>query len=458
MKGKVIYFFYFFPFFLASLNYVSSRNQNPPIPLNETLNENQNESQHGNQKNQDVDVLETLTKNITTDEFNSFNNSDEKEQKGKETMKIYKGESEAKEETNEEPEKKEKFLENVDSVLKHNSNVFLGKNAKGVSTEVIASDVNSTDGTVTSPSVKLSKGVDEVPASAGPADKQVRQDNPGNDNAGNDNPGNDNPGNDNTDKDNPGNDNPGNDNTDKDNPGEKGDTEGKPEESSLTVPDQSPPIQPQDSTSETLDSAALRNNQIEGNGPRSTVSREPQVRHADPTAATVNSAPSPNGGIEISNGSTSTHNSTINTIKHLDRLYDEILAGTEMTQRVRYSHRMSERNHNSSNNINTKYEQFKKEFNEYIMNEKEYEMMKNLIDTVFSKGKVGTEKKNALHELFKNALENDNFKEQFKNVMYGIYSFTKRHSYLRGDVTTNNEFYDKFYDNAVSLLDTLLIK
>ncbi|KNC36512.1 merozoite surface protein 7 [Plasmodium falciparum RAJ116] len=101
----------------------------------------------------------------------------------------------------------------------------------------------------------------------------------------------------------------------------------------------------------------------------------------------------------------------------------------------------------SNNQNNTHY-------NNFVINQKEYDIIKKLLNSIFRDNNENEKMKN-LVSIFQKALNDKKFHDQFKNFIYGIYGFAKRHSYLRNEKIQNDSEYKEFFENAVDLLNTL---
>ncbi|SBT40711.1 MSP7-like protein (MSRP2) [Plasmodium ovale wallikeri] len=126
--------------------------------------------------------------------------------------------------------------------------------------------------------------------------------------------------------------------------------------------------------------------------------------------------------------------------KPLTNLYDEVLQNSEL----------------KGGNYTDKYGKFKKEFDDFIMSGKEYNMVKKFINDFSKKGKADANVTTAVNDVFKKALTDDTYSEEFKNVLCGMFSFAKRYSYLNQERNNNAELYNKTFEIALSLLDTTM--
>ncbi|GAB67710.1 merozoite surface protein 7 [Plasmodium cynomolgi strain B] len=133
-------------------------------------------------------------------------------------------------------------------------------------------------------------------------------------------------------------------------------------------------------------------------------------------------------------------NGRIPNVKYLDKLYDEILKTTDVKDGIHVP-----AFHSKYNDFRTKYE--------FTMNEREYQIVKNLFDTFFKKD--GNSNDDAPIKFFKNVLNDADFQKQFDNFQHGLYGFAKRHNYLRGQRMNLTDAHKNLFLNALSLLDTL---
>ncbi|CDO66135.1 MSP7-like protein [Plasmodium reichenowi] len=133
---------------------------------------------------------------------------------------------------------------------------------------------------------------------------------------------------------------------------------------------------------------------------------------------------------------------TISVIKYLDNAYDEVLKEMNLSK-------------NSDNEkYRSRFDSFKQGFENLILNQNEYELIKRLILAFSNQEESSTDKKNHIVNMLKKALEEEKFSDEFKNFIYGIYAYAKKHNYLRL-LDSNRDTYKKVFENATNLLDTL---
>ncbi|EUR66356.1 hypothetical protein PFBG_04643 [Plasmodium falciparum 7G8] len=136
---------------------------------------------------------------------------------------------------------------------------------------------------------------------------------------------------------------------------------------------------------------------------------------------------------------------TISVIKYLDNAYDEVLKEMNLSK-------------NSDNEkYGSRFDNFKQGFENLILNQNEYELIKRLILAFSNQEESGTNKKNHIVNMLKKALEEEKFSDEFKNFIYGIYAYAKKHNYLRL-IDSNRDIYKNVFENATNLLDTLQMK
>lgn len=145
---------------------------------------------------------------------------------------------------------------------------------------------------------------------------------------------------------------------------------------------------------------------------------------------------------EKSSSKVDNNKNNTNEIKYMDKLCDDVL--TELKEKD-----------NVDNNMNhSKYNNLKKEFSTFTMNQNECDLIKKLIIT-FSQENVEM-KRDSIKEIFLKALDDKKYREVFKNFMYGVYSYAKRHNYLDIEKMEKNErAYKKLFENTLNLLDTI---
>ncbi|GAB67716.1 merozoite surface protein 7 [Plasmodium cynomolgi strain B] len=128
-------------------------------------------------------------------------------------------------------------------------------------------------------------------------------------------------------------------------------------------------------------------------------------------------------------------------VKYLDKLYDEVL---ETPNSVNAIHTQP---------FHSKYNEFRKKY-EFTMNEREYQIVKNLFDVCFKKeGEQSST--SCIVNMFKKVLDDKNFQKKFDNFVQGFYGFAKRHNYLRGERMANENLYKDILKNVVNLLNTI---
>lgn len=136
---------------------------------------------------------------------------------------------------------------------------------------------------------------------------------------------------------------------------------------------------------------------------------------------------------------------TISVIKYLDNAYDEVLKEMNLSK-------------NSDNEkYRSRFDNFKQGFENLILNQNEYELIKRLILAFSNQEESVTNKKNHIVNMLKKALEEEKFSDEFKNFIYGIYAYAKKHNYLRL-IDSNRDIYKNVFENATNLLDTLQMK
>lgn len=122
---------------------------------------------------------------------------------------------------------------------------------------------------------------------------------------------------------------------------------------------------------------------------------------------------------------------------------------------------------NKENKINLdeydkKYTDFKKEYEDFVLNSKEYDIIKNLIimfgqeDNKSKNGKtdIVSEAKH-MTEIFIKLFKDKEYHEQFKNYIYGVYSYAKQNSHLSEKKIKPEEEYKKFLEYSFNLLNTM---
>nr|ACY66923.1 merozoite surface protein 7 [Plasmodium vivax] len=130
-------------------------------------------------------------------------------------------------------------------------------------------------------------------------------------------------------------------------------------------------------------------------------------------------------------------------VKYLDKLYDEVLKTTDAKDEIHVPP------------FHSKYNDFRKKY-EFTMNEREYQIVKNLFDAFFKKD--GNPIPADAVSFFKKMLNDPNVQKEFDNFVHGLYGFAKRHNYLRGERMTDTKLYDELLKNVVNLLNTIEVK
>ncbi|SBT40702.1 merozoite surface protein 7 (MSP7), putative [Plasmodium ovale wallikeri] len=154
------------------------------------------------------------------------------------------------------------------------------------------------------------------------------------------------------------------------------------------------------------------------------------------TGAKAGQGGSSDGNQEPSSGTTSTKE-----VKQLDKFCDDILKDTDITKEVA--------------TYGGKFDKFKKEFSAFTMNQTEYNLVKKIVENLAKNGKEESKHATAVADVFKKAFTNDEAFEEMKNIMYGIYGYSKRHTYIQSKKIDDSS-YKSLFDNVVNLLDTTL--
>ncbi|SOV24389.1 MSP7-like protein [Plasmodium sp. DRC-Itaito] len=143
---------------------------------------------------------------------------------------------------------------------------------------------------------------------------------------------------------------------------------------------------------------------------------------------------------------TNTNDANIKSvIKYLDNAYDEILKEMNLS------------NDADKEMYRSRFDRFKQGFENLILNQNEYELIKRLILTFSNQDETSTEKKYHIINMLKKALQEEKFSQEFKNFIYGIYAYAKKHNYLKL-IDSSKDIYKKVFENANNLLDTLQMK
>ncbi|SCM05832.1 MSP7-like protein [Plasmodium chabaudi chabaudi] len=126
-------------------------------------------------------------------------------------------------------------------------------------------------------------------------------------------------------------------------------------------------------------------------------------------------------------------------IKYLDTLYDELLTDDKNQNLI------DAENH-------SKYNEFKKKYDKFAITPKEAEIIKDILVKMFV-----TNPDNKVKELlvvFKKALHDKEFAEEFNNLISGIYAFSKRNNHLVIDQKEYKDKYNKLYEHISNLFQT----
>ncbi|SCM09025.1 MSP7-like protein [Plasmodium chabaudi chabaudi] len=126
-------------------------------------------------------------------------------------------------------------------------------------------------------------------------------------------------------------------------------------------------------------------------------------------------------------------------IKYLDTLYDELLTDEKNQNVIDAEH-------------HSKYNEFKKKYDKFAITPKEAEIIKDILVKMFV-----TNPDNKVKELlvvFKKALHDKEFAEEFNNLISGIYAFSKRNNHLVIDQKEYKDKYNKLYEHISNLFQT----
>ncbi|KYN94781.1 MSP7-like protein [Plasmodium reichenowi] len=167
-----------------------------------------------------------------------------------------------------------------------------------------------------------------------------------------------------------------------------------------------------------------------------SLEKSPEDKHKDKEIPTLASP-------QNRNPTTYTSNLSTPPLKRMDEVFDDVLKHLNKEDKV-----VTDGNKN-------KYNEFKKEFDIFTMNVSEYEIMKNLLITFSKKIDENNQIQTKIENIFNKALTDNKYKEQFKNFIYGLYSFTKRHNFLRVNKTYDTTLHKDIFENALNLINTI---
>ncbi|SOV20109.1 MSP7-like protein, putative [Plasmodium sp. gorilla clade G2] len=145
------------------------------------------------------------------------------------------------------------------------------------------------------------------------------------------------------------------------------------------------------------------------------------------------------------NGDSNNNTSHLNTptVKRLDEIFDDVLTQLNKKSQV------------DTDANKDKYNEFKKEFDMFTMNVTEYEIIKKLLVTFSETIDKNNQIETKIEHIFNKALTDNKYKEQFKNFIYGLYSFTKRHNYITVNKTDETTVHKALFENALNLINTI---
>ncbi|CAD2101811.1 MSP7-like protein [Plasmodium vinckei brucechwatti] len=126
-------------------------------------------------------------------------------------------------------------------------------------------------------------------------------------------------------------------------------------------------------------------------------------------------------------------------IIYLDTLYDELLTDANKKNLIDAEH-------------HSKYNEFKKKYDKFAITPKEAEIIKDLLVKMFVTNIQN--KTNELLAVFKKALYDQEFAEEFNNLISGIYAFSKKNNHLVIDQVEYKEKYDKLYETMSKIFQT----
>ncbi|SCM09030.1 MSP7-like protein [Plasmodium chabaudi chabaudi] len=124
----------------------------------------------------------------------------------------------------------------------------------------------------------------------------------------------------------------------------------------------------------------------------------------------------------------------------LGTVFDEMLKAQDHAKKVH------------TNEYHSKYNALKGEC-DFAMSLEEYEIAKKLISTYFN---GTTENPIHLYDILIKAITDEEYKKHFKNFIYGIYSFAKKHNYL--STARLAEENSQFISNVLNVLATVDLK
>ncbi|GAW82222.1 merozoite surface protein 7 [Plasmodium gonderi] len=172
-------------------------------------------------------------------------------------------------------------------------------------------------------------------------------------------------------------------------------------------------------------------------------SADPARREAEPeTLTNAGQVPTIEESVAENQKQQSIENGQTPKVKYLDKLYDDVLKADEKNQ-IHVSE------------YHSKFNNFRKNY-EFSMNEREYDIVKNLFGACFKKDNNSNVA--CLIDVFKKVLEDEKFQKEFDNFVHGLYGFAKRHNYLRGERMNLTDEYKSLFLNALSYLNTIIME
>ncbi|SBT40734.1 merozoite surface protein 7 [Plasmodium ovale wallikeri] len=168
----------------------------------------------------------------------------------------------------------------------------------------------------------------------------------------------------------------------------------------------------------------------------------PQVNQQERSPSAVQTTPSRGGATTNKHTDQTTSKATAPEVKYLKNLYDDILGETNQDSAVNTLKRHSN------------YNDIKKE-HALPMSSKEYAMVKKLFGDCFKKGSDDNANATCVINVFTKMLDDKAFRQEFENVVNGIYGFAKRNSYLNEERWTGENANNAFFKNVVNMMNTL---
>lgn len=132
------------------------------------------------------------------------------------------------------------------------------------------------------------------------------------------------------------------------------------------------------------------------------------------------------------------------SLNYADDLYEDILSS------------LSKKGGEEGTNYDDKYNEFKKEYDRFIsLSKDEYEIIGKLIDAFSMYNDAISEDTDSVYQAIKKSFTDTKFKQEFKDFMNGLYTYTQKKHNIRGSQTEDIKKYLMLFQNIINYLSMI---